>query len=86
MERREFLSKFAGGAAIAAVPVAVSGAAHLIANDSKDSLERLKLETKARVEALEKDFENLNRQHKRTLKIIGVVAGATIGIDLVSLM
>ena len=86
MQRRDFLSKLAGGAAVAAVPVVVSSSAHQMASTGRESLEKLKLEMQAKVAQLEKDYEKLNQRHKRTLKIIGVVAGASLGIDLVSVI
>lgn len=78
MRRRDFLRKTSIGAGLAAVPAAAAASvAHV-----RRSAEPARDEIKQRVEALERKFEKLNLSQKKTMKLLILATGVSVGLDL----
>jgi len=78
MKRREFLRKTSIGAGLASVPaVAVASVAQV-----RQSTEAARDDLKQRVEVLESRFDKLSISQKKTMRILMVATGLSIGLDL----
>ena len=78
MQRREFLRNASITAAISSVPVAASASvAH-----ARSRAEPIENALKKRVESLESKFDDLSTSQKKTMRILMIATGISLGLDL----
>ena len=82
MNRRDFLNRLSLGTAVAALPAAAITTVQF----TKEAADAGRQEVSKRLKSVEHRLDQMDKNHKRTMKLVLGVAGLSVGMDLTLLL